>query len=264
MLRAHLQAVESNLIQISQIPANAGHTLHRGTPREAFIREFLETHLSANVAIGTGEIIDADSQPRGQRNQYDIVVYKRNFPKLHFGGGVNGFLIESVVATIEVKSLLDETAVEKSLSAAHNAKRLTPHIDKVFSAGWTPPKVLNFVVAYDGPARMRTVHQWILNAHQAHGIPLPFWTEDNRTSVPGTALDGIFVLGKGFVKLDNTPFGLVVETQATGMHTICDSTKDNLLFLFVLLQDACNSLEGAWLDAGAYLRHVSYEDITIV
>src|SRR5262245_6929336 len=37
MLKAHLDAVEQHLLHISQIPANAGHALHRGTPREAFI-----------------------------------------------------------------------------------------------------------------------------------------------------------------------------------------------------------------------------------
>jgi hypothetical protein len=52
MLKSHMDAVETSLIHISKIPANAGHTLHRGTPREAFIKEFLEGHLSANVACG--------------------------------------------------------------------------------------------------------------------------------------------------------------------------------------------------------------------
>jgi len=41
MLKSHMDAVETSLIHISKIPANAGHTLHRGTPREAFIKEFL-------------------------------------------------------------------------------------------------------------------------------------------------------------------------------------------------------------------------------
>jgi hypothetical protein len=54
-----MDAREDALIAISRIPANSGHSLHKGTPREAFIREFLESHLPENVAIGTGEIIDA-------------------------------------------------------------------------------------------------------------------------------------------------------------------------------------------------------------
>jgi hypothetical protein len=99
MLKAHLNAVEAHLLQISQIPANSGHNLHKGTPREAFIREFLINHLSQQVAIGTGEIIDANSTPNQQRNQIDIVIYKKDYPKIDFGGGINGFLAESVVAT---------------------------------------------------------------------------------------------------------------------------------------------------------------------
>ncbi|HFZ8842073.1 TPA: DUF6602 domain-containing protein, partial [Salmonella enterica subsp. enterica serovar Virchow] len=191
-----MNATENHLVSISQIPANAGHTLHRGTPREAFIKEFLSGHLSSNVAIGSGEIIDSNSQPRVQRNQYDIVIYKNNYPKLDFGGGVNGFLIESVIATIEVKSLLDQSAIDQSVKAAHNAKVLNPSINKSFSTGWVPPKIINYVVAYDGPAQMNTVYNWILNSHQTNRIPLPSWNQQTKYQTPGTALDGVVLLNK--------------------------------------------------------------------
>src|SRR5277367_2846337 len=102
MLKAHLDAVERHLLAISKVPANAGHTLHRGTPREAFIKEFLISHLSARASVGTGEIIDATSLPRQQRNQFDIVIYKADYPKIDLGGGISAFLAESVIATIEV------------------------------------------------------------------------------------------------------------------------------------------------------------------
>ena len=65
MLKSHMDAIENHLVAISKIPANSGHTLHRGTPREAFIKEFLEKHLNANVAVGTGEIIDASNNVGG-------------------------------------------------------------------------------------------------------------------------------------------------------------------------------------------------------
>ncbi len=61
MLKTHINAVENTLLASSQIPASAGHSLHKGTPREAFIREFLQGHLSERVAIRTGEIINASS-----------------------------------------------------------------------------------------------------------------------------------------------------------------------------------------------------------
>lgn len=259
MLAAHMDAVEASLVHTSKIPANSGHTLHKGTPREAFIKEFLEGHLSTNVAIGTGEIIDANSRPRDLRNQFDIVIYKNNYPKLDFGGGISGFMIESVVATIEVKSLLNQAAVDQSVGAAKNAKSLTPNLNKSFSTGWIPQKVLNFVVAYDGPAQMSTAHGWILNAHRTLGIPLPSWTQETKTSTPGTALDGIFLLQKGFIKLDNSPLSLNHGTPPLpGTHVVCDSPTGNLLMLFLALQEACNNIQGAWLNPIPYVQNVNY------
>jgi len=260
-----MDAVENSLIHISQIPASAGHTLHRGTPREAFIKKFLEGHLSANVAIGTGEIIDANSQPREQRNQFDIVIYKNNYPKLDFGGGINGFMIESVIATIEVKSLLDQSAIDQSVKAAHAAKSLTPNIHTRFSAGWIPPRVLNFVVAYQGPAQMATVHGWILNAHTTQSIPLPTWNQGNRISVPGTALDGVFLLQKVFVKLDNSAMTLnTQQPPLPGIHVVCDSNTGNLLMLFLSLQEACDNIQGSWLNAIPYLQSARYSNVRVV
>lgn len=260
-----MDAVENHLMSISQIPANAGHTLHRGTPREAFIKEFLEKHLSANVAIGTGEIIDSNSQPRQQRNQYDIVIYKNNYPKLDFGGGVCGFLIESVIATIEVKSILDQSAIDQSVGAAKNAKDLVPNINSSFSTGWIPPKVINYVVAYSGPAQMNTVHGWILNSHRNLNIPLPSWNFQDRCTTPGTALDGVFLLNKGFVKLDNSPLTLNnQQNPSTGAHIIVGSQNSNLLMLFLALQEACNSIQGAWLNSVPYIQNARFTNVRII
>lgn len=258
-----MDAVENSLVHISKIPANSGHSLHKGTPREAFIKEFLEGHLSSNVAIGTGEIIDANSVPRASRNQFDIVIYKKSYPKLSFGGGINGFLIESVIATIEVKSLLDQNAIDQSVRAAHAAKSLVPNVNKSFSSGWIPPRVLNFVVAYQGPQSMGTVHSWIINAHHANGIPLPDLSQADRVLVPGTALDGAFLLQKGFVKLDNSPLTLNYQ-QFQGTHVVCDTLSGNLLMLFLALQEACDNIEGAWLNPVPYLQAKGYQNVRIV
>lgn len=259
MLKSHMDAVEKSLVQISQVPSNAGHTLHRGTPREAFVRQFLEGHLSASVAIGTGEVIDAGSRPREKRNQFDVVIYRANYPRLDFGGGAYGFLIESVVATIEVKSLLNRKGVEDSVLAAHAVKQLVPHVNVALRSGWIPPKVVSYVVAYRGPARMATVHSWIAATHAKHDIPMPSWSQEGRLAVPGTALDGVVVLNKGFVKLDNTPLTLNnLANPAPCTHVICDSQDGNLLALFLALQEVSNNLEAVWLDAMPYLKSASF------
>jgi hypothetical protein len=264
MLKSHFDAIENHLVSISQIPANSGHNLHKGTPREAFIREYLEKNLSANVAIGTGEIIDANSKPNEKRNQYDIVIYKRNYPKLDFGGGINGFLAESVIATIEVKSLLDQEAINQSVGAAYNAKSLTKNVIRVLRGGWIPPKILNYVVAYSGPAQMSTVHSWILNSHQTLNIPFPIWTHENKTEIAGTALDGVFVLQKGLVKLDNTPLNINNQPRQDGIYSICDTVNGNVLLLFLLLQDACNNIDASWLNSTAYVDGVIYPKVRTI
>lgn len=263
MLKAHLDAKEQELLAISKIPANAGHSLHKGTPREAFIKEFLESHLPSSVAIGTGEIIDSKSKPGQQRNQFDIVLYKKNYPRLDFGGGINGFLVESVVATIEVKSTLDRDGLKQAIGAAKTAKALEPNVTRSFSSGYIPPKVLNYVIAYSGPASMDTVLGWIPEIQAEVGIvpeDLPQDTSE-RIKTPSKSIDGIFVLGSGFCYFDNTPLGFLNE-QARKEHAdlrwvLADTQLGNLLLFFLLLQNATANLEGAWLNAVPYLDNFS-------
>src|SRR5689334_14924530 len=124
LLQAHLDVVEELLIAHSRICANAGHTIHRGTPREAFVHQFLRGHLSGKAAIGTGEVIDRNSLARDPRNQVDVVIYDSQYPRIDFGGGVFGFLAESVFATIEVKSILDEAGLTQAVQASRRLKGL--------------------------------------------------------------------------------------------------------------------------------------------
>lgn len=257
MLEAHMNAVENALIQTSQIPANAGHTLHRGTPRENLISNFLTSHLSSNVEIGTGEIFDHQSKPREPRNQFDIVIYRKNYPKLDFGG-VNGFFVESVVATIEVKSILDQKAIEQATNAAAKLKRLEPQYSRIAEFGWFPPKPLSFVIAYAGPANMTTVSDWVSNTRLSLGVPADDWSTENRLKTHGQALDGISVLGLGAHYICNTPlFPNEIDSRA---RSFCwEGERGSLMFFFLALQQACMNLENATLQTRPYLKGHSFD-----
>lgn len=263
MLKSHIDAVENHLLSISKIPANSGHSLHKGTPREAFIKEFLVNHLSERVAIGTGEIIDANSKPNQPRNQIDIVIYKRDYPRLSFGGGISGFLAESVVATIEVKSTLDKEDIEESIRTAIKVKQLKKNIVQSFFTGYVPPNILSYVVAYDGPARMQTVAKWINSAHLSQGVVLPQLpcTLEQRLQVASPSIDAVFVLGKGFVHFDNTPMGFIndeIRSQFPNKKwLIADSSNGNLLLLFIFLTQAVSGVSASWLDPIPYLSSFS-------
>lgn len=214
--------------------------------------------MAENVAISTGELIDAEAQPNQGRNQFDIVVYKKNYPKLEFGGGISAFLIESVAATIEVKSTLTSVELEKAIEAAHRAKSLNPNFVSAFSSGHVPPRVLNFVVAYDGPANMSTVKGWIDTAHQNLGINVPSLPVDqgDRTATPSPSIDGVFVLKKGFIYFDNVPQSFtnpLRSTMSASKWVVGDTQTGNLLLLFVFLNNATSNVEGRWLNATPYL-----------
>lgn len=264
MLQAHFDAIERRLLATSQVPANSGHTLHRGTPREAFVREFLQSHLSERVAIGSGEIIDAHSAPRDQRNQFDLVIHRRDYPKLDFGGGVSAFLAESVVATIEVKSILDRGAIRQSVAAARKAKTLQRHLVSAFHAGYQPPSILNYVVAYEGPAQMVTVRDWVYESQREAGLPEPVLpvTRQERETIASPALDGTFVLGKGFWYFDNAPASLIPDqVVAENPHirwVYADTPTNNVLLLFLFLTIAASGVSGAWVNPLAYLDRVSF------
>jgi len=267
MLKSHMDAKEQALVAISKIPANSGHPLHKGTPREAFIKEFLQSHLSSNVDIGTGEIIDAQSRPYQSRSQFDIVIYKKNYPKLDFGGGITGFLIESVIATIEVKSVLAYADLEQAIKAARASKQLTPNVISSFSTGYIPPKALNYVIAYDGPASIQTVYGWmpqIYNTLQISNPDLPV-NDNQRIQIPSESIDGVFILQKGFLYFDNTPFGFgnstIRNNNPTTKWLFADTTDGNLLLFFLFLQSATANIEGKWLNSIPYLSNVTVNNL---
>ena len=149
--------------------------------------------------------------------------------------------------------------MEQAIKAARNAKMLTPNVTSSFSSGYTPPKVLNYVVAYDGPAQMQTVYNWIPQIHAALGETIPDLPQDEsqRLATASPSIDGAFVLSKGFLYFDNVPVGFAnAASRATHPNlkwVFADTGSGNLLLLFMLLQTATANVEGKWLNPIPYL-----------
>ncbi len=252
-----MAAVEKAILATSQVPAGAGHSLHKGTPRESFIKQFLEDHLAETLAIGQGEIISSESKPGDPRNQFDIVLYKKHFPKLTFGGGISAFLVESVVASIEVKSTLTKEELRQAVKAARNAKALKRNVSRGFWTGNPPPAVLSFVIAYDGPAQLETVRKWLLEIHDEEGLMIPDLSVGKRDEIASASVDGVFLLGKGFVQFDNLAISFVSDEKRQAnpaMRYYCGSTADGtLLVFFVFLTYATAGIVSEWARLEAYL-----------
>jgi hypothetical protein len=246
MLPTHLNNSEGELLEKFKRSSVSGHGVNRGTPREVFVREFLARNLASSLDIGSGEIFDSSSKPAAPRPQHDVVIYKRSYPKIDLGGSVGGFLIESVVATIEVKSTLNPEDVDQAVKAGRAAKALKPSI-----YGGSPRPIANYVVAYRGPARMQTLFGWIQKSYKKNGLrdpTLPHHAFRNRE--PSSAIDGIFVLGTGFCLFENN-VGLVndwiLAKQVDITWSVVNEKRGALAMLFagllgLLLKDAPEEL----------------------
>jgi hypothetical protein len=265
MLKNHFDAIEKYIPALSKIQENTGHSIHKGAPREAFVKEFLQRHLGEQIAIGTGEIISADSKPSEPRNQFDLVIYRNDYPKIDFGGGINGFLVESVIATIEVKSTLRQEDLAQSIKAARNIKKLKRHIFPSISTRRQWKNVLSYVVAYNGPAKMKTVYDWINPIYLSEGIAYPSMdqTKSRVVNFPSLSIDGIFVLGKGFVIFHNSPINFLEEDVYNQNPEIkwevADSSDGNLLLLFLILTFVSTNI----LDPTPYVKGFSMPDENI-
>ena len=190
MILSHTNAIEKVLLAQSAAAQNAGHPNLRGGPREWFIRDFLQNHLPTNLEIGQGEIIDEDSKPNpspgNYRPQVDIVVYRRDLPRITYSKENAAYLSEGVIATIECKSVITKDDLTNACQAALKHKRLKRSLP-LHAFGQMPEYVFSYLVAFDGPERISTVAEW-----------LPDIVEKLNTT-RDAAVDMIVVLGKGVI-----------------------------------------------------------------
>jgi len=94
-------------------------------------------------------------------------------------------------------------------------------------------------VAYGGPARMETVRNWLNEIHHEEAITVRDLPTDptTRYSVAAPSVDGVFILGKGFVQFDNLPIGFVHPEARGGRPDLwyyIGSTADGTLFVFFM------------------------------
>jgi hypothetical protein len=225
MIESHINAIEKVLLAQSHAAKNSGHPNLRGGPREWFIRDFLTAHLPSTLEIGQGEIIDINSIPNPPRGSYrpqvDVVIYRRDLPKISYSKTDFAYLSEGVMATIESKSEITNQELENANIAAVKHNSLI-RSGSVMTVGKLHDRIFQYVVAYDGPTNMSTVADWLISQIQTNG-----WT-------PNQMVDMIIILGKGVLwKISSFP-ELVISTATTSnFWAYIDQTDKNLLSLFI-------------------------------
>jgi hypothetical protein len=261
MLKTHFDTMEKVLLATSTIVRAAGHDLHKGTPREMFIRDFLSLHLASNVGIGSGEIIDSDSIAGAQRRQIDTLLYQHSFPRIHFGAGLNAFLSESVIGIIEVKSTINKEALRQVIRTTHEIKALKRNISSF------PPVIYSYLVGYSGPASMNQIYTWIAEIHSEDQTPAPDLPHsiEERVGTPSPSIDVVIVLGKGMLYYDTSPVGLLANQIRQEHPDIqwlwLDQEGGNLLFLHLHLTQVIGSYVGTHVDLLPYLKGLAVPEL---
>lgn len=155
MFSKYFGACEKSLKSQGERLDHAGHPVIKGSAREIFVSEFLSHPLPSSLDIGQGELINALSSDQAKRHQADIVIYKKNMPRLEYAKNQTAFLLEGVVAVIECKSTLTKSEFFKACDTFREYQASYPEI-KV-----RPTDTMStYLIAYKGPKKMESIEGW--------------------------------------------------------------------------------------------------------
>ena len=264
LLQAHFSRVAKRLDAEGEAAKSFDHGTNRGQIREAFIRELLSHNTSPLIGIGTGEIIHAGSNANQTRRQLDVVIHNNRYPKISLATGIDLFFIETVSSFIEVKSRLRKDHIRQAALATKEIKsHAHPHRQRFNPTGMVVnPRPYSFVFAYDGPAHVNTVLGWMKDVSSEGEYNLDGLAQaeaDNRPYFNHQFIDGVFVLGKGFVCLDALPFESWLQvarqhdSSLTVDHVWVYGKESELVFLWILINVLGEKYHWNDIDLGEYL-----------
>lgn len=278
MIVDHLGGLEQRLTTSTTDAAGAS---------QALMREFCEPLFGAELQIGAGRIVDSGSKPDSPCPAVDILFNMAHGPRLPLADGLGDcFLAEAVVATITVVPTLDFAAMSRAVASARAIKMLRrtglrrPGNDATGSqtgngdaaapvASDASLAIPCYLVAFDGPAKMEAVHIWLKQAYREQEIAevdMPS-SGSERQQIASPALDGVFVLGRGFLGFDNSPLSLFDDATRRDSQGACwsiaNSKQGSLITLYLQLQLAATAMAGTRLDPRPYVKWMMIDSVRL-
>lgn len=134
--------------ELSRIVEAVPHAGLRGQFRESFLARALRPWLPRGMELGTGVIVD-EKGTRRLVNEDDIIIYAPDLlPAVLPLVERNIFLLDAVVAHIEVKSTLSPDALEAAVKGAMTVRGL--------ASSYTGKREIRAVFAYNSTAAVRS------------------------------------------------------------------------------------------------------------
>jgi hypothetical protein len=117
-----VRGLHEEVVQQLALTQHIAHPGENGRAREEIIRRFLRRFVPRGLGIDTGFVVDIHGD---LSRQVDIVVYRNDYHPVLEIGGLKHFVVESVVAAIEIKASITSRAVlDDALRAVRSVKAL--------------------------------------------------------------------------------------------------------------------------------------------
>lgn len=122
-----------------------------GSIREQILRDFLSAHLPELITVVSGQIFDSKGN---YSKQQDIVLVLKSMPRLPFASGIDLIFQEGVVATIEIKTILNSDALKMCGENIASVRKLESSVVATAAMGithnWPLSRIITAVVTYGG------------------------------------------------------------------------------------------------------------------
>jgi len=146
-LQKHLESIISILSAYYDSSKTMESPTDIGGLREKFVEQFLKFHLPTIHEIQSGEIMDSSGRTSKQQ---DIIIYRRDMPKLAVSDRPTLLFAEGVKATVEVKSNLNWVEFQNAFENVCSVKSLQPKINPI-ATGEKAGYIFSYVFAYEAP-----------------------------------------------------------------------------------------------------------------
>ncbi|MEF7439957.1 DUF6602 domain-containing protein [Paenibacillus lautus] len=220
--RAIQTAAKKMMIDFEELTSQIKHTGERGTSREELLIRYLKGYFPLKFSLGRGAIIDS----RGyQSNQQDCIIYDSfNSPILLDMETTQMIPIESVYATIEVKSSLNKTELLKCVNNIKSVRELPKHPIYPINSN-----TAGFVFAFTSDTSIETL--------------LGNLIDFNKEIEVGNQISIICILDKGLIihvnKAGLRDFVLIPNQDSTPV-IIENSVELNLMLFYLFLMQYLN------------------------
>ncbi len=245
MILYNLRLMAKNLMaEFQEVTEPLEHNGVKGSLREEILTNCLKELLPQKYSVGSGIIVDADQT---QSRQQDFFIYDAfDSPVFLKRSSYQVVPIESVYATVEVKSSLNKTELEKCVKNIQSVKKLK--LTPAQTLQWTPTKenqVMGMVFAYTSDISLETV---IKNLNEFNReMKIPYEEQINM----------ICVLDKGIVvPLEKNGLNNIrlMPNNNTMLCKTRGSVEENLSLFYLILQYHLNLLVKAVPDLMEYAK----------